>query len=52
MNSARAIADNAAMLHNGKIQWSGSISEMERSDDPYLEQFIHGSPDGPIETVR
>ena len=52
MSSARAIADNVAMLHNGKIQWSGHISEMERSGDPYLDQFIHGSPDGPINTVR
>ncbi|WP_306113989.1 MULTISPECIES: ABC transporter ATP-binding protein [unclassified Roseovarius] len=52
MTSVRAIADNVAMLHNGVIQWTGPVSEMDRSGDPYLEQFITGSADGPIEAVR
>ena len=52
MTSVRAIADNVAMLHNGVIQWTGPVSEMDSSGDPYLEQFITGSADGPIEAVR
>ncbi|KZY34170.1 ABC transporter ATP-binding protein [Roseovarius sp. HI0049] len=52
MTSVRAIADNVAMLHDGVIQWTGPVSEMDRSGDPYLEQFITGSPEGPIEAVR
>ncbi|MEC7964281.1 MAG: ATP-binding cassette domain-containing protein [Pseudomonadota bacterium] len=52
MTSVRAIADNVAMLHDGVIQWSGPVAQMDASGDPYLDQFIHGRADGPIEAVR
>ncbi|WP_417253697.1 ABC transporter ATP-binding protein [Celeribacter sp.] len=52
MTSVRAIADKVAMLHGGKIRWHGPVYEMDGADDPYLTQFITGSPDGPIETLR
>ncbi|MFV1442028.1 MULTISPECIES: ABC transporter ATP-binding protein [unclassified Phaeobacter] len=52
MSSVRAIADNVAMLHAGVIQWTGPVSEMDNSGDPYMEQFIHGRAEGPIEAVR
>ena len=52
MTSVRAIADKVAMLHDGVIQWTGPVSEMDTSGDPYLTQFISGSAEGPIEAVR
>lgn len=52
MTSVRAIADDVAMLHGGKIRWTGPVDQMDDSGDPYVQQFITGSPDGPIETVR
>lgn len=52
MSSVRAIADNVAMLHNGVIQWTGPVAELDSASDPYLQQFIHGRSDGPIESVR
>jgi phospholipid/cholesterol/gamma-HCH transport system ATP-binding protein len=52
MTSVRAIADNVAMLHGGKIRWTGPVSEMDATADPYVQQFIHGRADGPIESVR
>ncbi len=52
MTSVRAIADDVAMLHGGKIRWTGPVSEMDDSGDPYVAQFISGSAEGPIETVR
>ena len=52
MTSVRAIADNVAMLHDGVIQWTGPVAQMDNSGDPYLDQFIRGSADGPIESVR
>ena len=52
MSSVLKIADDVAMLHNGIIQWSGPISEMENSGDPYVEQFIAGHAEGPIEAIR
>ncbi len=48
MASARKIADRIAMLYNGKIIWSGTVKEMEQSDNPYLRQFINGQSQGPI----
>jgi len=52
MTSVRAIADNVAMLHDGVIQWTGPVADMDASGDPYLEQFIQGKAEGPIEAVR
>ena len=52
MTSVRAIADKIAMLHAGKIRWTGPVSDMDASDDPYVDQFIHGRAEGPIEAVR
>ncbi|MFY9211176.1 MAG: ATP-binding cassette domain-containing protein [Aestuariivita sp.] len=52
MTSVRAIADNVAMLHDGVIQWTGPVAQMDTSGDPYLDQFIHGRAEGPIEAVR
>ncbi|WP_380058506.1 ABC transporter ATP-binding protein [Falsihalocynthiibacter sp. SS001] len=52
MSSVRAIADKVAMLHNGVIQWTGPVAEMDASGDPYLTQFINGTAEGPIEAIR
>ncbi|MFU1476822.1 ABC transporter ATP-binding protein [Roseovarius sp. C7] len=52
MSSVRAIADNVAMLHDGVIQWTGPVAEMDASVDPYVDQFIAGRAEGPIEAVR
>lgn len=52
MSSVRAIADRVAMLHGGKIRWSGPVEKMDDSGDPYVAQFISGSAEGPIETLR
>ena len=48
MASARKIADRIAMLYKGKIIWSGTVKEMDKSDNPYLKQFINGQSQGPI----
>ena len=52
MSSVRAIADRVAMLHGGVIQWTGPVSEMDVTPDPYVQQFIHGRAEGPIESLR
>jgi len=48
MASTRKIADRVAMLYEGKIIWSGPVAEIDRSGNPYVEQFIHGRAEGPI----
>lgn len=52
MSSVRAIADQVAMLHDGVIQWTGPVTEMDTSGNAYLDQFINGRAEGPIEAVR
>ena len=48
MVSARKIADRIAMLHKGRIIWQGPTAEIDRTDNPYVDQFVHGRAEGPI----
>jgi len=48
MASARKIADKIAMLYKGKIIWSGRKADIDKSGNPYVDQFIHGRAEGPI----
>jgi phospholipid/cholesterol/gamma-HCH transport system ATP-binding protein len=49
MASARKIADRIAMLYNGKIIWQGPTSEIDSSGNEFVDQFIHGRAEGPIQ---
>ncbi len=49
MASARKIADKIAMLYKGKIIWCDDVNKVDSSGNPYVEQFINGSSDGPIQ---
>ena len=52
MASVRKIADHVAMIHQGKIIWTGTVAEMDNSNNPYVDQFIHGRAMGPITDVQ
>ncbi len=47
--SARKIADGIAMLYKGRIIWEGPTAEIDNSDNPYVDQFINGRAEGPIQ---
>ena len=49
MVSARKIADRIAMLYQGRIVWHGPTAEIDRSGNPYVDQFINGRAEGPIQ---
>jgi phospholipid/cholesterol/gamma-HCH transport system ATP-binding protein len=49
MPSARKIADEIAMLFEGKIIWRGKASDVEHSGNEYVDQFVHGRASGPIQ---
>jgi phospholipid/cholesterol/gamma-HCH transport system ATP-binding protein len=48
MASARKIADKVAMIYKGKIIWTGTKADIDKSGNPYVDQFIHGRAEGPI----
>ena len=49
MASVRKIADRVAMLYGGKLVWMGPVEEIDDSGNPYVDQFIHGRAEGPIQ---
>lgn len=52
MTSVRTIADQVAMLHDGRVRWHGPVAEMDAAQDDHLTQFLSGSANGPIEAIR
>lgn len=52
MTTVRTVADRVAMLHGGKVRWQGPVAEIDACGDPYVDQFIHGRPTGPIAAIR
>jgi len=48
MASARTIADRVAMLHAGRIIWSGPPAALADSGNPHVDQFVHGRAEGPL----
>ena len=48
MTSIRAIADDVAMLHGGQVIWKGPVGDMDQTDNPILDQFVHGYAEGPL----
>ena len=49
MASARKIADRIAMIYEGRLIWAGPAAEVNSSGNAYVDQFVHGRVDGPIQ---
>jgi phospholipid/cholesterol/gamma-HCH transport system ATP-binding protein len=49
MASARRIGDEAAMLFEGKITWTGPAAGLLESGNAVVDQFTHGRSAGPIQ---
>lgn len=50
-STIRRTADRVLMLNQGKIQWEGTIYEMDTTDDPFIRQFLSGDINGPIQVT-
>lgn len=46
----RHIASRVAMLYDGKIIWTGPVGAVDKCDNDFVDQFIHGRRKGPIPT--
>jgi len=42
------IVDYVYFIHNGKVVAEGETAQMMDSNDPFVHQFIHAEPDGPV----
>lgn len=49
MSSVRKIADEVAMLFEGRIVWRGPVSQLDNSGSAHVDQFVHGRAEGPIQ---
>jgi phospholipid/cholesterol/gamma-HCH transport system ATP-binding protein len=49
MASARKIGHRIGMLHEGRLIWQGPVADIDRSGNAYVDQFIHGRAEGPIQ---
>ncbi len=49
MASARRIAATAAMIHKGRIVWTGPAESLGHSGNALVDQFANGEREGPIQ---
>lgn len=43
-----AIVDHVCLVGQGKLIAQGTPAQLADSNDPFVDQFLHGRPDGPI----
>ena len=49
MTSARRIGDRAAMIHKGRIVWTGPAATLGNTGNAMVDQFARGEREGPIQ---
>jgi len=49
MESAQKIADRIALIYKGSVVWVGAADDIDHCGNPYVEQFVTGNIEGPIE---
>jgi phospholipid/cholesterol/gamma-HCH transport system ATP-binding protein len=50
-STIRRTADRIIFLYAGKVQWIGTVDEIDTTDNPMVQQFFSGSLDGPIRVI-
>ena len=50
-STIRRTANRIIFLYGGKIQWTGTVEEIDTTDNPLVKQFFSGSVEGPIHVV-
>ena len=48
LSESLKIVDYVYFIHEGVVVAHGDVKEMNNSQDPFVHQFLHGEPDGPI----
>jgi phospholipid/cholesterol/gamma-HCH transport system ATP-binding protein len=50
-STIRRTADRVIFLYQGRVQWQGTVNEINSTDHPLIGQFMSGSVLGPIQVV-
>jgi phospholipid/cholesterol/gamma-HCH transport system ATP-binding protein len=50
-STIRRTTDKLVFLYQGKVQWQGTVSDIDSTDHPLINQFMSGSVQGPIQVV-
>mgnify|MGYP001799683871 CR=1 FL=1 len=51
-STIRRTADRVIMLHQGSIQWMGTVDQIDVTPNPYVRQFFNAAIDGPIRVAQ
>jgi phospholipid/cholesterol/gamma-HCH transport system ATP-binding protein len=51
LHSAWKVGDRVALLHEGRVQFTGTPAEAETTSDMIVRQFIEGRSEGPVAAV-
>ncbi len=50
-STIRRTADRIVLLYQGKVQWEGTVNDIDTVEHPMVRQFFSGSIEGPIQVV-
>lgn len=51
-STIRRTADRVIFLYQGKVQWSGSVTDIDTTDHTMVRQFFSGAVEGPIQVAK
>jgi phospholipid/cholesterol/gamma-HCH transport system ATP-binding protein len=50
-STIRRTADRIILLYQGRVQWEGTVSDIDTTNSPIVRQFFSGSIQGPIQVA-
>jgi phospholipid/cholesterol/gamma-HCH transport system ATP-binding protein len=50
-STIRRTTDRLIFLYQGKVQWQGTVSDIDSTENPLIRQFVSGSVKGPIQVA-
>lgn len=48
IHETSSIADKLYIISDGRVIGKGAPEELKQAESPWVQQFMHGSPDGPV----
>lgn len=51
-STIRRTADRIVFIYRGKVQWQGTVADIDTTDNPLVKQFFSASVAGPIKVIQ